>query len=110
MNYYTCPVCAFDRMTDAPEDLNICPCCGTEFENDTYYKTPADLRKAWIAHGMPWFSTYIRPPKHWSPVRQLIAAKLESSLIFQDVSVTQSQNMTLRLTPQPSLVSIGAAA
>jgi hypothetical protein len=81
MNYYTCPVCAFDQMTDAPEDFNICPCCGTEFENDTYHQTLPELRRAWITNGMQWFSNYVKPPKKWNPILQLLNAKLGSSLI-----------------------------
>ena len=53
---YTCPVCSYYPMADPPRDWNICPCCGTEFGNDDYDRTHAELRAAWEAKGRPWFS------------------------------------------------------
>jgi hypothetical protein len=66
---FTCPVCFFDKMPDAPEDYNICPCCGTEFGNDDDLRTPAQLRAFWMASGAKWF--FHQPPVTWNPWLQL---------------------------------------
>ena len=46
-NNYTCHVC-----DDPPERYEICPCCGTEFENDDEIYTHEELRNKWIRSGM----------------------------------------------------------
>ena len=46
---YTCPVCNYSRLRELPERWLICPCCGTEFENDDIAKTYAQLRREWAA-------------------------------------------------------------
>lgn len=68
---YRCPVCFFDRLPYPPEDYHICPCCGTEFENDDLEYTHDQLRNAWIANGAQWF--YKQPPGGWDPWSQLVA-------------------------------------
>lgn len=72
---YQCPVCFFDQMLDPPEDFNICPSCGTEFGNDDFDYSHAELRSRWIAKGMPWFSAYNHAPPNWSAVDQLARAE-----------------------------------
>lgn len=81
MIYYTCPVCAYDKMTEPPEFWNTCPCCGTEFENHTYYKTPAQLREDWISNGKKWYSRVRPQPEDWNPYEQLGKAGYLSDLV-----------------------------
>ena len=57
---YTCPVCDFDKLPEPPENYDICPQCGTEFENDDFYYTHAELRQQWIDGGRKWWSD-VRP-------------------------------------------------
>lgn len=52
---YLCPVCFFDQLPYPPNDYHICPCCGTEFENDDAEYSYAELRDRWIASGASWF-------------------------------------------------------
>lgn len=66
---FVCPVCFFTNLPYPPENYNICPCCGTEFENDDVEYTYAELRRAWIARGAPWF--YGAPDPSWSAWAQL---------------------------------------
>jgi len=110
MTYYTCPICGFDRMTDAPEDLNICPCCGTEFGSDTYVYSTPELRARWIANGMQWFSSYVRPSKKWNPVQQLINANMSGELVERIGSLTHTENQLVNVSNHVFVIPIGAAA
>lgn len=69
---YTCPVCFYDKLEFPPSDYEICPCCGTEFENDDERASHAQLRAEWIRRSAPWF--YRQPPTNWNPWMQLIRA------------------------------------
>jgi len=60
----------------------ICPCCGTEFENDDRIHTAKELRQAWITADMTWFDDLTSPPKSWNPYRQLIIAELGVDLLL----------------------------
>jgi hypothetical protein len=71
---YMCPVCFFDKLTEAPKDYNICDCCGTEFGNDDELRSYAELRADWIARGARWF--YEPAPALWNPWRQLALANV----------------------------------
>lgn len=44
MNFYTCPVCAYERMPYPPKNYNICPCCGVEFGYEDFVATHRELR------------------------------------------------------------------
>jgi hypothetical protein len=66
---YVCPVCFFDQMPYPPRHYNICPCCGTEFDNDDLDHSFAELRYDWIASGARWF--FGEPPYGWSAAAQL---------------------------------------
>lgn len=67
---YTCPVCDFDLLVDPPQDYNICPCCGTEFELDDQMYTHAELRARWIAGGRKWWSRARPDPRgEYDPIR-----------------------------------------
>jgi hypothetical protein len=68
---YTCPVCGYNKLTDPPKHFNICPSCGTEFENDDYETSYAELRARWIAGGARWWSEYDLKPIFWSAREQL---------------------------------------
>jgi hypothetical protein len=72
---FTCPVCFYDKMPDPPAEYNICPCCGTEFENDDEFRTHTELRNYWIARGARWF--FHTPPFLWNPWEQLARANVE---------------------------------
>lgn len=58
---YTCPVCDYNKLSDPPTNFNICPSCGTEFDNDDYDKTHAELRAEWIKGGRKWWSDFDLP-------------------------------------------------
>ena len=74
MKRYQCPVCGYDKMTEPPRSWYICPCCGTEFENDDDQVSHPVLRAQWVAAGVPWFSSAIKPPKGWNGYQQLFSA------------------------------------
>jgi len=69
---YMCPVCYYGQMQYPAADYNICPCCGTEFENDDDDRTHAELREAWVENGAKWF--FRQPPATWNPWQQLAEA------------------------------------
>ena len=77
MMEYTCPVCGYDRLTEAPYDergnasYSICPCCDTEFGYDDATAKHETLRNRWIEKGTPWWSKYTPPYVGWNPVTQL---------------------------------------
>jgi hypothetical protein len=76
-NTFTCPVCGWDKLAEPPYDsfgcatYSICPCCGTEFGYDDATAKHAELRNAWIAAGMRWWSVSTLPPADWDPEVQL---------------------------------------
>jgi hypothetical protein len=73
---HTCPVCGFNELEFPPDDYNICPSCGTEFEVDDAGVTHLELRNKWKAGGMQWWSRYEEPPFGWDP--QALLAALEN--------------------------------
>lgn len=73
---YTCPVCGYPGLAEPPRNYSICPSCGTEFENDDYDRTYAQLRAAWLAKGAPWFSRATPRPVGWTALAQLLKAGL----------------------------------
>ena len=82
---FTCPVCGYRRLHDAPwadwgrPSATSCPCCGTRFGADT--AEPVDeeahreLRRRWIEGGCRWWSAEQKPPQRWDPQRQLRAVE-----------------------------------
>jgi len=66
---FTCPVCFYDKLAEAPENYSICVCCGTEFGNDDEFRSHAELRDDWIRSGCKWF--FKQPPGDWNPHEQL---------------------------------------
>lgn len=81
---YRCPVCGFDNMPFPPRDNNICSCCGTEFGYHDLKLSHADLRKQWIAKGMPWFSTRMPRPRDWNPTEQVNRLLLTGTEVAND--------------------------
>lgn len=79
--YYQCPVCGYNRMLEPPQSWYICPCCGTEFENDDDELSHSELRSRWIARCVPWFSKAQKPPKNWNAYQQLFDSGLWGELI-----------------------------
>jgi hypothetical protein len=69
---HMCPVCFYPKMPYPAQEYNICPCCGTEFENDDRRSTPAQLRAFWIGSGAHWF--FRQQPLFWNPWKQLSEA------------------------------------
>jgi hypothetical protein len=67
---FTCPVCFYDKLAEAPENYSICVCCGTEFGNDDEFRSHAELREDWIRNGCRWF--FQQPPPGWNPKEQLL--------------------------------------
>ena len=86
---YACPVCGFDQMPFPPSDNNICSCCGTEFGYHDQKHSHAELRKAWIFKGCPWFSSGLRPEADWNPYVQMLNARLV------DITIGGSEEVTL---------------
>lgn len=78
---YQCPVCGYNAMKEPPEAYYICPCCGTEFENDDRLKTRIELTRQWVAKGMPWFSRATPQPDNWNPLIQMVEAGLVEVLV-----------------------------
>ena len=74
---HMCPVCGYDGLKVAPEDFEICPCCGTEFGLDDIQHTVAELREHWMGRGAPWFSHTTLPQSGWNPLEQLANAKIK---------------------------------
>lgn len=64
-----CPVCN-NYLKNAPEEHNICPCCGTQFgytvigpkESSIYHD---ELRSEWITNGAAWTSKVIAEPENF---------------------------------------------
>jgi hypothetical protein len=96
---FTCPVCFYDKMPDAPESYNICPCCGTEFGTDDEERTPAQLREYWISSGAKWF--YQDAPPTWNAWFQLSMA----GVVLPYTSVLTVSGPT----PSPYYVAHGAS-
>jgi hypothetical protein len=69
---FTCPVCFYNHLEEAPRDYSICECCGTEFGNDDEMHSHGDLRAHWIAQGASWF--FGDAPVGWNPYVQLLSA------------------------------------
>lgn len=68
---YTCPVCGYDKLSEAPLDFTICPSCGTEFEYDDAFATHIQLRADWLRKGARWWSPVDPQPEGWDPYLQL---------------------------------------
>ena len=98
-----CPVCYYPDMPYPAQEYNICPCCGTEFENDDRDRSHAQLRAYWIGSGARWF--FRQPPALWNPWSQLAQAgvplpyglALFERASSQSLSVTEDDN----LLPEP---------
>ncbi len=71
---FTCPVCFYNEMEDAPRDYNICECCGTEFGSDDEEHSTEELRAHWLAQGATWF--FGTEPRGWNPYVQLLKANV----------------------------------
>ena len=80
---FTCPVCGFPGLSEPAHDAHgcgsfeICPCCGTEFGYDDATRSHAELRKAWLAAGAPWWSQTDRPAPRWNAAEQLRKAGIQ---------------------------------
>jgi hypothetical protein len=72
---YTCPVCFYPELIYPPQDFNICPCCGVEFENDDYETSHAELRQQWLHAGAPWFSSVRKSSEAWQQELERVRAK-----------------------------------
>jgi hypothetical protein len=64
---YTCQVCGYSKLEYPPDEFTICPSCGTEFGNDDFEYSHAELRQRWIASGMRWWSENDPIPDGWNP-------------------------------------------
>jgi hypothetical protein len=93
---FMCPVCFFENMPDPPAHYNICPCCGTEFENDDEFRTHAQLRDYWISKGAKWF--FNDPPPMWNAWEQLTRASVPLPFTVQIALVgTSPQGNSLQV-------------
>ena len=68
---YTCSVCGYDKLSEAPEHFTICSSCGTEFEYDDAFLSHMELRDRWFRNGAHWWSTIEPKPLQWDPYLQL---------------------------------------
>ena len=75
---YTCPVCFYSELEEPPSDWNICPCCGTEFENDDSNTSHAELRQRWLASGVLWFSRAEQPSTDWQQYLEELRREMRS--------------------------------
>lgn len=62
---YTCPVCGYPKLSYPPEDYEICPSCGTEFEYHDARRSHEALTAIWMSAGMTWHSRVIPKPDNW---------------------------------------------
>jgi hypothetical protein len=80
--HHTCPVCGYPDLDEPIADATgeptyaICPSCGTQFGADDLGRTHEELRAAWVADGMRWWSEAKPAPVGWSAAAQLAAAGL----------------------------------
>ena len=86
---YPCPVCNY-WMDDPPLDWHHCPCCGTEFEYSDAGTPYSELRAAWIASGMQWWSPARHPPKGWDPMSQVLPMFAIRSVAAAEVRVSRN--------------------
>ena len=84
---YTCPVCGYNQLEDAPANHEICPSCGTEFGYHDFTRTHAELTKGWLLKGAQWHSKAAPPPPDWNPYGQLL--NLQNS-VENNASETQN--------------------
>lgn len=69
---FVCPVCELLMLGVPPEQGPVCPACGTEFEVDDLFQSHAQLRRAWIERGAPWFSPRQPAPPNWLELQQAL--------------------------------------
>jgi RNA polymerase subunit RPABC4/transcription elongation factor Spt4 len=74
-----CPVCGYPDLFKPPwvgesASDEICPSCGTHFGYDDFDLNEVvretkhrELRQAWVAGGMQWWSRSRLPPSDWVP-------------------------------------------
>ena len=105
---HECPVCAYRNMPDAPQDYEICPCCGTEFGMDDVERTHEELRKEWMAKGARWFSDESQAPRGWNAMDQLIEAELLPYEAQPSESYSVPPTLELR-TAKPRFRGVSAA-
>jgi hypothetical protein len=84
-NFYTCPVCGYDKLEDEPfseekgrPSFEYCPCCDFQFgyHDDAAGYSYEQWREKWVKAGMPWDPlTQTLPPEGWNPVEQLKGLK-----------------------------------
>lgn len=74
--HYQCPVCGYSLLVRPPENHEICPSCGTEFDYHDFGTSHNDLRQLWLQEGAHWFSSNINPPAGWDAHAQLRNAGL----------------------------------
>ena len=82
---FTCPVCGYGRLLDAPwndegrPSPRPCPSCSTLPGIDTTEPwdpdTHRELRRRWVEAGCPWSSQEQKRPQRWDPQRQLRAVE-----------------------------------
>ena len=109
---YICPVCNFAGLSRPPIDWLICPCCGTEFENDDRYRSHGELRADWLDRGAPWFSKATKPPVDWDAFSQVVRENLRppSSVdCSAEVPVSGGPVITAKQTAAAGTVSYAAA-
>lgn len=79
---YTCTVCGYPSLDEPPVDeygcasFDICSCCGIQFGYHDACRSHEELRRKWIAEGIPWHSELVHPPNGWNATDQLRAAGL----------------------------------
>jgi hypothetical protein len=77
---FMCPVCGYPDLPVPPQDYEICPSCGTEFEYHDARRSHSDLRQTWIRNGFVWHSQVVPRPQGWNGWLQIINAKMGSDL------------------------------
>lgn len=82
---YTCTVCGYNKLEFPPDDYNICPSCGTEFDVTDAGISHESLRFRWKANGCKWWSRYQAPPNGWDPRRQLMVFEMPTQTMKKEI-------------------------
>jgi hypothetical protein len=108
---YTCPVCYFGGLAEAPQEYNICDCCGTEFGSDDELRSHEQLRSEWTARGARWF--FHDPPPLWNPWQQLANASAPlpyvTNVFYTSPHLAPPERLYHGLTPTTVGVGYGPA-
>jgi len=97
---YMCPVCGYPNLPAPPQDYEICPSCGTEFEYHDALRSHAELRDVWMGAGAQWHSRVVARPLYWNGWLQLASAGYRIPTFVTDLRI----QAVVRIGPSVRLV------